>query len=65
MCFRMKRVFRRGLGRWNGKMDRDRREREMWRRARGGTPAGVKKKEVMATAQGKYAPIIRAILKSA
>lgn len=40
-------------------------ERETWRRARGGTPARVKKKEVMATAQGKYAPIIRAILKSA
>lgn len=40
-------------------------EGEMWRRAKGGTPARVKKKEVMATAQGKYAPIIRAILKSA
>lgn len=47
-------------GRGNGAMDRDRRVG-----ARGGTWARVRKKEVMATAQGKYAPIIRAILKSA
>lgn len=38
---------------------------EMRKRAGGGTRARVRKKKVMATAQGKYAPIIRAILKSA
>lgn len=58
---------RHSFGDWKKQMERwiQIEVRGMQRTARGGTRARVRKKEVMAAAQGKYAPIIRAILKSA